>query len=36
MEETNRKIVGILMSLYGIDATKYDDYFLKDPSGKES
>ena len=29
MEETNRKIVGILMSLYGIDATKYDAYFLE-------
>ena len=29
MEETNRKIVGILMSLHGIDITKYDAYFLE-------
>jgi len=29
MEETNRKIVGILMSLHGIDLTKFDAYFLE-------
>lgn len=29
MEETNRKIVGILMSLHGIDIAKYDAYFLE-------
>jgi len=29
MEETKRKIVGILKSLHGIDATKYDAYFLE-------
>ena len=29
MEETNRKIVGILMSLHGIDIAKYDACFLE-------